>query len=228
MSNKDKKYMYCQTTKNPIRRPQHSFQIKFHQVFISVTFVFLLITAGQLALAEPFSYVHQTTVFNSNHPNVNIGDTLRIIVTLDNGGTTNASQTWTADDHLQSVTFEVSNGGVTSLVTMFSAPFDGGLAFSTGSFVTDADGVLTAVMTNWQDTNITQDFTTNSSQSPLTPLNWYINGANAVYTENGLNAFIDINDVGNNNNAAFWSLLGGSTPPSSVGGFAEPLFPAGQ
>ena len=221
--------MYCQTTKNPIRRPQHSFQVKFHQVFISVTFVFLLITAGQLALAEPFSYVHETTIApDSTHPDVNAGDTLRIIVTMDNGGTTNENQTWTAADHLQSVTFEVSNGGVTSLVTTFSAPFDGGLAGSTGNFVTDADGVPTAVMDDWFDGNVTTDFTTNSSQDPLMPLDWFINGANAVYTENGLNATININDVRNNNNAAFWSFLAGSTPPSSVGGFAEPLFPAGQ
>ncbi len=72
---------------------------------------------------------------------------------------TDLNQTWTATD-LQSVTNDCKKGG---LVIIFHNPFKNGLAVSTEDLITDVAGSLTSVMSEWIDSPVSEDFTTNGS-----------------------------------------------------------------
>jgi len=106
--------------------------------------------------------------------NVNVGDTAVITYQLDNGGTSLLSQTWNATD-IVTVTFNFGNG---AHVTTFNPNGGDGLDGTTGSFVTNASGQLTAVPFDWSDFNNVNVVSTNSTQ---TPIEWYVNGFNGVY-----------------------------------------------
>ena len=134
---------------------------------------------GTSASAVPFSYRFESTISTAplSLPAA-VGDPASITVTLDNGGTSDLSQVWTAAD-LQSVTFDINNGAAT--VSFFS-PFDGGLLGADGNFATDAAGNLISAPSNWQDRNVTADLT--ASFAFIAELRWFINGANPVLSDN--------------------------------------------
>ena len=127
------------------------------------------------AHAAIFTATYTDTVSeNLGVDNVNVGDTAVITYQLDNGGTSLLNQTWTASD-IVSVTFNFGNG---AHVTTFNPNGGDGLSVSTGSFVTNASGQLTAVPSEWYDYTNVNVVSTNSTQ---TPIGWYVNGGNGVY-----------------------------------------------
>lgn len=155
------------------------------------------------AHAVPVSIEYVDVVSLSIIAGVNAGDTVSITVTLDNGGAGIASQTWTAGD-LVSVVFDFGNG---ALHTTFTSPFGAGLTVGSGSFATDAAGMLTSVMTDWDDVNAGGDYTSNGSA----PIAWYLNGQNPVYFEPA---------PGN----TFFSISLGNVPAMlSVAGWSQPI-----
>lgn len=131
----------------------------------------LLALAAPAAHASPFSFIYNDTVFDATGVSgITAGDAVKITLTLDNGGSSANSQTWTSS-HLTSLKFDFDNG---TLVTTFTSPFDGGLDSGTGDFVTDGSGALTSIFTLWLDSNITADFTTNDPN--LTNGAWQLGG----------------------------------------------------
>ena len=111
----------------------------------------------------------------------------------------------------------MNNGAIT---TVFSPVV---LSTATGSFVTDAGGVLTAVPSNWTDFPALGEnpgaSTIASSNDPATPTVFFINGFNGVY-HNSDNINVDFNaadmtNVGNNIIAANWTNPVAAPPPAS-------------
>jgi hypothetical protein len=133
--------------------------------------------------------------------NVNVGDTAVITYQLDNGGTSLFNQTWN-DSNIVSVTFNFGNG---AHVTTFNPNGGNGLSSSTGSFVTNASGTLTAVPSEWYDDTNVNVVSTNSTQ---TPTEWFVNGFNSVYiTGSGINRkSVRLTNVSGNIVAANWTI----------------------
>ncbi|MFN7245102.1 MAG: PEP-CTERM sorting domain-containing protein [Microcystis sp.] len=132
--------------------------------------------------------------------NVSVGDTAVITYQLDNGGTSLLSQTWNATD-IVTVTFNFGNG---AHVTTFNPNGGDGLSVSTGSFVTNASGQLTAVPSEWYDDTNVNVVSTNSTQ---TPIEWYVNGFNGVYyTDPNYYYEVNLTNVEGNIDPANWTI----------------------
>ena len=131
--------------------------------------------------------------------NVSVGNTAVITYQLDNGGTSLFNQTWTASN-IVSVTFNFGNG---AHVTTFNPNGGNGLSVSTGSFVTNASGTLTAVPSSWSDWNNVNVVSTNSTQ---TPTEWYVNGDNGVYYTNDSDNEVRLTNVAGNIDPANWTI----------------------
>ncbi|MCZ8250532.1 PEP-CTERM sorting domain-containing protein [Microcystis sp. LE19-195.1E] len=132
--------------------------------------------------------------------NVTAGDTAVITYQLDNGGTSLLSQTWNATD-IVTVTFNFGNG---AHVTTFNPNGGDGLSVSTGSFVTNASGQLTAVPSEWYDDTNVNVVSTNSTQ---TPIEWYVNGFNGVYyTDPNYYYEVNLTNVEGNIDPANWTI----------------------
>ncbi|CCI19991.1 conserved exported hypothetical protein [Microcystis aeruginosa PCC 9807] len=156
------------------------------------------------AHAAIFTATYTDTVSSASVDNVTSGNTAVITYQLDNGGSSLLSQTWNATD-IVSVTFNFGNG---AHVTTFDPNGVGGdgLSTTTGSFVTNASGQLTAVPSNWSDDSNLNVVSTNSTQ---TPFSWFVNGGNGVYyTDNG---DVSLTNVGGNIVAANWTIQGTQT-----------------
>jgi hypothetical protein len=151
------------------------------------------------AHAAIFTATYTDTVSeNLGVDNVNVGDTAVITYQLDNGGTSLLGQTWTASN-IVTVTFNFGNG---SHVTTFNPNGGDGLESSVGSFVTNASGQLTAVPTDWSDYSNLNVVSTNSTQ---TPVEWFVNGSNAVYYTSSSNR-VGLTNVSGNIVAANWTI----------------------
>ena len=135
------------------------------QILVAMNLLFALSFTS--AHAAPFSYQYTDTVASSEIFGVGMGDSAVITVTLDNGSMTNQNQVWTSA-HLVSVQFNFDFG---AFITTFKSPFDGGIEFTTGSYVSDNTGALTEV-SQWRDSTINNDFMTNST--PLTNYYWQL------------------------------------------------------
>ena len=132
--------------------------------------------------------------------NVSVGDTAVITYQLDNGGTSLLSQTWNATD-IVTVTFNFGNG---AHVTTFNPNGGDGLDGTTGSFVTNASGQLTAVPSEWYDDTNVNVVSTNSTQ---TPIGWYVNGFNGVYyTDPNYYYEVNLTNVEGNIDPANWTI----------------------
>jgi hypothetical protein len=150
------------------------------------------------AHAAIFTATYTDTVSSAAVDNVTAGDTAVITYQLDNGGTSLLGQTWTASN-IVTVTFNFGNG---SHVTTFNPNGGDGLDFSVGSFVTNASGQLTAVPTDWSDYSNLNVVSTNSTQ---TPVEWFVNGSNAVYYTSSSNR-VGLTNVSGNIVAANWTI----------------------
>ncbi|GCL59531.1 PEP-CTERM sorting domain-containing protein [Microcystis aeruginosa] len=156
------------------------------------------------AHAAIFTATYTGTVSSATVDNVSVGNTAVITYQLDNGGTSLFNQTWTASD-IVSVTFNFGNG---NHVTTFNPNGGNGLSSSTGSFVTNALGQLTAVPSDWGDESNVNVVSTNSTQTPSA---WYLNGGNSVYGTNDFFNSVDLTNVSGNIVAANWTIQGTQT-----------------
>jgi hypothetical protein len=127
------------------------------------------------AYAASFFATYNSTVGASTFSNVSAGNPLTITYELDNGGSSLVSQTWTAAD-LRFVTFDFNNGANRTVFAPNTAPGNG-LSVTTGNFVTNASGLLTAVPSNWRDVTNVNVLSTNNSQIPLA---WFVVGGNGI------------------------------------------------
>ena len=151
------------------------------------------------AQAAIFTATYTDTVSaNLGVDNVTVGDTAVITFQLDNGGSSLFNQTWTATD-IVTVTFNFGNG---AHVTTFNPNGGNGLTAASGSFVTNASGQLTAVPTDWSDYSNLNVVSTNSTQ---TPVEWFVNGSNAVYYTSSSNR-VGLTNVSGNIVAANWTI----------------------
>ncbi|GBE73188.1 hypothetical protein myaer87_04150 [Microcystis aeruginosa NIES-87] len=151
------------------------------------------------AHAAIFTATYTDTVSYADVDNVIVGDTAVITYQLDNGGTSLFNQTWNASD-IVTVTFNFGNG---AHVTTFNPNGDDGLIVSTGSFVTNASGQLTAVPSEWYDATNLNVVSTNSTQTPNA---WFVSGFNAVYFTNDFDYSVDLTNVSGNIVAANWTI----------------------
>lgn len=151
------------------------------------------------AHAAIFTATYTDTVFYADVDNVIVGDTAVITYQLDNGGTSLFNQTWNASD-IVTVTFNFGNG---AHVTTFNPNGGDGLSVSTGSFVTNASGQLTAVPSDWYDATNLNVVSTNSTQTPNA---WFVSGFNAVYYTNDFDYSVDLTNVSGNIVAANWTI----------------------
>ncbi|MCE2671328.1 MAG: PEP-CTERM sorting domain-containing protein [Microcystis sp.] len=151
------------------------------------------------AHAAIFTATYTDTVFYADVDNVIVGDTAVITYQLDNGGTSLFNQTWNASD-IVTVTF---NFGNVAHVTTFNPNGGDGLSVSTGSFVTNASGQLTAVPSDWYDATNLNVVSTNSTQTPNA---WFVSGSNAVYYTNNFDYSVDLTNVSGNIVAANWTI----------------------
>jgi len=151
------------------------------------------------AHAAIFTATYTDTVFSADVDNVIVGDTAVITYQLDNGGTSLFNQTWNASD-IVTVTFNFGNG---AHVTTFNPNGGDGLSVSTGSFVTNASGQLTAVPSDWYDATNLNVVSTNSTQTPNA---WFVSGSNAVYYTNNFDYSVDLTNVSGNIVAANWTI----------------------
>ena len=151
------------------------------------------------AHAAIFTATYTDTVFYADVDNVIVGDTAVITYQLDNGGTSLFNQTWNASD-IVTVTFNFGNG---AHVTTFNPNGGDGLSVSTGSFVTNASGQLTAVPSDWYDATNLNVVSTNSTQTPNA---WFVSGSNAVYYTNNFDYSVALTNVSGNIVAANWTI----------------------
>ncbi len=161
--------------------------------------VFSAIPAHAAIFTATYTGTVAAPIFLSLVDNVSVGDTAVITYQLDNGGTSLFNQTWTASN-IVSVTFNFGNG---AHVTTFNPNGGNGLSFSTGSFVTNASGQLTAVPSEWLDVVNVNVVSTNSTQ---TPSGWFVNGNNGVYSTNDFDNEVRLTNVSGNIVAANWTI----------------------
>lgn len=142
--------------------------IQFSVAALAMLFAF----GGQLqagVVTATFLSVADNTQFGGPYvDNVSFGDTFKIVVAMDNGGSSLANQTWGQSD-LLNVTFDFNNGAHKSV---FGPTFN----FFSGNFVTDGAGVLIAI-----PAFISTGSPVISSNSSQTPMSFWINGFNQLY-----------------------------------------------
>ncbi len=176
--------------------------------------VVLVMSVATVGWAAPISFVYNDTVSivpgGTLLTGISVGDPASVTVTLDNGNATNISQTWT-DNDLLSVTFDFNNG---TLVTTFTDPFDGGLFRGNGNFATNGTGMLTSVLSDWQDRNANADFTTNGPALG-TDFDWFLNDNNDVYFEDGGARQAGFTNVSSMRSPTSWSQVAPVPTPSA-------------
>jgi hypothetical protein len=157
------------------------------------------------AQASPYYAVWNGTVWHTDVTGVSAGNTATITVTLDNGGSSAASQTW-GQAGFKSIAFAFG-----STLTTFVTPFGGSLAGLTGSWVTNAGGTLISVPSFLYDVDFGTDYTTNLAETPSL---WGIYGANSIlYMIDGRD--VAVNDEDTLIYASSWTLSP-ANPPSTV------------
>jgi hypothetical protein len=200
----------------------------FRAIQLVVCVAVMAVTAGQ-SQAAVVSATFLSTADNTADrytyvDNVSFGDQFKVVIAMDNGGSTLINQTWNTSNVL-SVTFEFNNG---AHKTVFDP--NGGDGFSTnlGSFVTDGSGQLTAVPSDWTDASNVNAISTNSTQTPYA---WYLNQYNDKYFTNFFSFAVGIPDAASNIVASNWTISSdssGAVPePSSLAVFGIGMCVAG-
>lgn len=186
----------------------------------------MAVTVGQ-SQAAVVSATFISTANNSefNRPyvdNVSLGDQFKVVIVMDNGGSTLLNQTWSAAN-VVSVTFDFNNG---AHKTVFDPNGGNGFSSSIGSFVTDGSGQLTSVPANWGDWNNVNVVSTNSTQ---TPYEWYLNSANDKYFTNGFTFGVGLLIKNENTIASNWTISSAAAipEPSSLAVFGIGMCVAG-
>jgi hypothetical protein len=199
----------------------------FRAIQLAVCMAVMAVMAGQSQAAVVSATFLSTASNGFGDPyvdNVSLGDQFKVVIAMDNGGSTLINQTWDTSNVL-SVTFEFNNG---AHKTVFDP--NGGDGFSTnlGSFVTDGSGQLTAVPSSWTDTSNVNAISTNSTQTPNA---WFLNGNNDKYYTNFYSFAVGIPVAPSNTVASNWTISidsSGAVPePSSLAVFGIGMCVAG-
>jgi hypothetical protein len=185
----------------------------FHR-FILVSLALLGLSVSSVN-ASLFEFQFEDTIGFTNITGLDVGNSAKITLGLDNGGTSNVSQTWTAGD-LLSVTWDFNNGG---LVTTFNSPWGGALDSTSGDFVTDVTGTLTNVMSNWHDSTVGSDFVTNGSAAPFF---WILDVTGNVYADITLHG-VSLSNAGSMLTASNWSPVSAVPVPAAIWLFGTAL-----
>ncbi len=193
---------------------------------MAVCVAVMAVTAGQ-SQAAVVSATFLSTADNSQIrvpyvDNVSLGDQVKVVIAMDNGGSTLINQTWDTSNVL-SVTFEFNNG---AHKTVFDPNGGNGFSNDFGSFVTDGSGQLTAVPSNWADADANA-ISTNSTQTPDA---WFLDQFNDKYYTNNFFS-VGIPDAASNTVASNWTISfdsSGAVPePSSFAVFGIGMCVAG-
>lgn len=189
----------------------------------------MAVTVGRVQAAV-VSATFVSTADNSqfNRPyvdNVSLGDRFKVVIVMDNGGSTLLNQTWSADN-VVSVTFDFNDG---AHKTVFDPNGGNGFSSSIGSFVTDGSGQLTSVPADWGDWSNVNVVSTNSTQ---TPYEWYLNSANDKYFTNNFAFGVGLLIANESSFASNWTISIASSPaaipePSSLAVFGIGMCVAG-
>ena len=173
--------------------------IQFSVAALAMLFAF----GGQLqagVVTATFLSTADNTQFGGSYvDNVSFGDTFKIVVAMDNGGSSLANQTWGQSD-LLNVTFDFNNGAHKSV---FGPTFDN---FS-GGFVTNGAGILTAIPQF--SSAIPSIISTNSAHTPNA---FYVNGFNDLYFTDVYNFSVGLLDPSQVPVASNWTIA----PPAAA------------
>ncbi len=152
-----------------------------------------LALCGQAAISAPVALTWQTTLNpQSLVPGQVVGEVITTTLTVDNGGTSTASQTWSGANFLSYRVEGASGWWATSSV----------LTDIYGSFTTDASGVVTSVG-NWSGGFFSNGAVTTSWAGAGTG-GWWNNGANEVFCLSGAITCVFADNVTGNQLAANW------------------------
>jgi hypothetical protein len=200
----------------------------FRAIQLAVCVAVMAVMAGQsqaAVVSATFLSTADNTAYRYTYvDNVSFGDQFKVVIAMDNGGSTLINQTWDASNVL-SVTFDFNNG---AHKTVFDP--NGGDGFSTnlGSFVTDGSGQLTAVPSSWTDESNVNTISTNSTQTPIA---WFLAEFNDKYYTNNFSFAVGIPDAASNTVASNWTISfdsSGAVPePSSLAVFGIGMCVAG-
>ena len=187
----------------------------------------MAVTVGR-SQAAVVSATFLSTANNSDYEepyvdNVSLGDQFKVVIAMDNGGSTLFNQTWNASDVL-SVTFEFNNG---AHKTVFDPNGGDGFSTNVGSFVTNGSGQLTSVPSSWTDEDNVNIVSTNSTQTPNA---WFLNSVNDKYYTNDFDFSVGLLNANENTIASNWTISSSPTAipePSSLAVFGIGMCVAG-
>ena len=153
-----------------------------------------VVTATYLSVADN-SQMGQAYV-----DNVSAGDTFKIVVTMDNGGSSLVNQYW-GQSHVQNVTFDFNNG---AHKTVFGPTF----GYFAGSFVTNGAGLLISIPEI--ESSSPSVISTNSAHTPHA---WYVNGLNDLYFTDGYNLSVGLPAPSQVRVASNWTIAPAAAVP---------------
>ena len=181
----------------------------------------ITLAVASIAGAAPFSATYTDTIssFTGFYSDINTGEQAKVTIVFDNGGSTAASQTWTAAN-VQCVIFTFNNAGNKFAAINYAVPPL--FPVTTGTFTTDGSGQLQSATIDWEDNSdgITNPVAFNiAGMTGVDPIgNWFLNGANDVFDTNV--GEINFTNVANDTQVTNWSN------PVSATGVCASFFPS--
>ena len=150
---------------------------------LPAVFLVTLISGG--AVAAPFSVSYVGTMDNPTtvgdfFTNIVNGETFKVTLVMDNGGSSSLSQTWVASD-LVSVKWEFNDSRNVVFEQNIDPSFSGYLV--TGNATTDATGALTAIFAGVEGGGAV--FNAVGLPDLVSPAHWFLNNYNDIFFSNG-------------------------------------------
>ena len=155
--------------------------MKLHSIALPLVGFFGVVGFAPLANAALYQLKITTTASSGDTivSGASLGDPISVLIVVDNGNSVVENQTWTAAN-VVSITFDVNNGGNR---TVFGGTATGnGWNGTSGTFTTDAGGLVSGVPANWSDLGAAFVISTNAA---TTPFGWVLNGSNDKLFETG-------------------------------------------
>lgn len=180
----------------------------------------LMVSFG--AMAAPFTYTWSTTSSGNSTGDFAgaAGRPVVISITLDNGGSTNVSQTWSPTTPPISVSFSLS-GNVLSTIDVFSVGH--ALSANGSSFQSDAAGNLFRMPHSFNGTLTSQNAVTQGTDTdPVS--SWSISQSNPIYQSDVNTNSISVLNHTQMNTPSNWQRAG-IAPATSSSATAVPSMP---
>lgn len=169
----------------------------------SAILVLLALLFTHTASADPYTLTFTSTVTtNGSLPaGVNVGDSFEIFLVVDNGGSTDISQTWSFAD-IVSVDFSINGGSYTASfpAATFVTPT------INGDIQTDGTGTVTSSTADWDASSTPGNLDSNGDELDQ----WYINDANdIIFYVSGPNS---IGAAGSTSTVNLWAVSSAMPP----------------